>query len=122
MITDPYPKIAQFMSAGAGLGTVGKKAKIHKKNRNRTAVMLIGSPHLPKLNFDGSSGSPRIRFNATHEIEIMYVVNMAETPRARTCWKATADPKVIKDSKSTKMIVTYDDLSGTPNLGETCAD
>lgn len=119
MMTDPYPNIAQFISAGAGLGTVGKKAKIHRKNRNSTAIMLMGKPHLPKLNLDGSSGSPRILFNAIHDIEIIYVVNIAETPRARTCWKATAEPRVINDSRSTNMIVTYDELSGTPNLGDT---
>jgi hypothetical protein len=85
MMTDPYPKAAQFMSAGVGFGNVGKKAKIHKKSRNRTATTLMGKPHLPRLNLDGSSGSPRTLFNATHDIDIMYVVNIADTPRARTC-------------------------------------
>lgn len=82
--------------------------------------MFIGKPHLPRLNFDGNSGSPRILFKATHEIDIMYVVSIAETPRARTCWKATAEPRVINDSKRTKNTVTYEELSGTPNRGETC--
>lgn len=118
MMTNPYPRTAQFMSATAGLGIVGQKVNIQRKNKNTTEMMLHGSPNLPKLNLDGKSGSPRILFRATQEMEIMYVVNIAETPRARTCWKATAEPKVIKDNSSTNMIVTYTELRGTPHLGE----
>jgi hypothetical protein len=93
--------------------------KVQRKNRNTTEIMLQSNPNLPRLNFDGNSGSRRILLSATQEIEIMYVVNIAETPRARTCWKATAEPKVINDNKSTNIIVTYTELSGTPHFGET---
>jgi hypothetical protein len=72
------------MSAGFGLGAGGKKAKMNKKSRNTNEMMLMANPHLPKLNFDGNSGSPRILLRATQKIEIMYVVNMAETPSEST--------------------------------------
>lgn len=70
-MTLPYPSIAQFMSAGAGLGAAGKKAKTHKKRRNNIETMLMGNPNFPRLNFDGNNGSPRILFSATQEIEMM---------------------------------------------------
>lgn len=94
------------MSATLGLGAVGKKVKTHKKNRNNTAMMLIGKPNLPRLNFDGRSGSPRILFNATQPIDIRYDVSIAAAPRDMTCMKATLEPRLISESNSTKSIVT----------------
>jgi outer membrane PBP1 activator LpoA protein len=119
MMSAPYPNTAQFMSGTAGLGRVGKKAKIQRKIRNKTAMMLMGNPNLPRLNFDGSSGSPRILFNITQPIDIRYDVYIAAAPREMTCIKATLEPRLINDSRRTNMIVTYTELSGTPSVGDT---
>ena len=83
------------------------------------AIMLIGSPNLPRLNLEGNSGSPRILFNATQPIDLMYEVNIAAAPREMTCMKATLEPRLINDNSSTKRIVIYTELSGTPRVGET---
>lgn len=119
MISAPYPNTAQFMSAIAGWGADGKKAKIQRKSRNNTAMMFMGNPNLPRLNFDGNSGSPRILFNITQPIDIKYDVYIAAAPREMTCIKATLEPRLINDSKRTNVIVTYTELSGTPSVGDT---
>lgn len=82
--------------------------------------MLIASPNLPRLNLDGNSGSPRILFSATQLIEIKYDVYMAATPREMTCMNATLEPRLIRDSNRTKVMVTYTEWRGTPSLGDTC--
>lgn len=115
----PYPSAAQFMSVTVGCAVDGKKAKIQRNSKNKIAIMLIGSPNRPRLNFDGNNGSPRILFNATQLIEIRYDVYIAATPREITCMNATLDPRLIKDNNRTKIIVTYMELRGTPSVGDT---
>lgn len=82
-------------------------------------MMLMGSPNRPRLNLEGSKGSPRILFNATHPIEIRYDVYIAATPREMTCMKATLEPRLINESSNTNVMVTYTELTGTPDVGET---
>lgn len=55
------------------------------KSRNTTEMMLMVSPHLPKSNLDGSSGSPRILLRVMHEMEMRYDVNIDATPSEMTC-------------------------------------
>jgi hypothetical protein len=104
-MTIPYPKTAQFMSATVGRGPTGKKQNTQAKKRKSTAMMLIGRPSLPRSNLDGKSGSPRIRFNAIHEIEIMYEVSIEATPRETTCMNATVEPRLMNERITTNTSV-----------------
>lgn len=118
MTTIPFAITAQFILAGVGRGAGGKNAKMNKNNRKINEMMLTSKPHLAKLNFEGNNGSPRTLFRATKNIEIAYVVSIAETPRERICVKATVEPRLISDMIKTNVIVTYTALSGNPHLGE----
>ena len=68
-------------------------------------MMLIGNPNRPRSNLDGRSGSPLMRFRATHDIVIRYDVNIEATPREMTCMNATVEPRLIHDKITTKTTV-----------------
>lgn len=68
-------------------------------------MMLIGNPSRPRSNLDGRSGSPLMRFRATHEIVIRYDVSIEATPREMTCMNATVEPRLIHDKITTKTTV-----------------
>jgi hypothetical protein len=48
--------MVQFISADWGSGVVGKKENMKVTMRKISEAMLMGKPHFPKLNFDGSNG------------------------------------------------------------------
>jgi hypothetical protein len=79
MIVAPNMRILQFIPAGVGFGPIGKKEKMKMKTRKTIDAMLIGSPARPSLNFDGSSGSPRIRLSAMQEMETLMWRGMSAT-------------------------------------------
>lgn len=69
MTVEPNISMLQFMPAAFGLGPIGMNEKMKTKLRKIMDAMLIGRPALPKLNLEGSSGSPRIRLSVMHEID-----------------------------------------------------
>lgn len=81
--------------------------------------MFKGSPARPRLNFDGSSVSPRMRLSAMHEIETIYKAIIAAVDNEAMLRRAIDDPKLISKSKQETPKAKYTALIGTSNLGET---
>lgn len=68
----PNRRQLQFILAGVGSGAAGKNKKIKATPRNKRAMPLTRNPNLPRLNREGSMGSPLIRLANTQEMTMMY--------------------------------------------------
>jgi hypothetical protein len=119
MTTTPYIRMFQFMTLGAGLGKVGKKANKKTMHKYATEIPLIQMPALPRLNLQGSSCSPFHRLINMQEMEMMYEDNKAQVPRDAIELKATVLPMLIIERPIEKQKETMTELRGMSQPGWT---
>jgi hypothetical protein len=91
------------------------KARIRKLK----AMPLTKRPHLPRLNFEGRSGSPRIRLSIMQEITTIYDETRPSWPRDVITLNAIEDPIIIRDRSVVNRRVTRTALTGTSIPGRT---
>jgi len=115
----PKSKQLQFILCTVGCGAAGKKRKIKARIRKLRAMQLIKRPHLPKLNREGRSGSPRIRLSNMQEITTIYDETRPSWPRDVITLNAIEDPIIIKDRSVVNKSVTMTALAGTSIPGRT---
>jgi hypothetical protein len=98
---------------------MGKKEKTKIKTRKIMDTMLRGRPARPRLNLDGSKGSPRIRFNVMQEMETMYEAMMAAVEREAMFKSAAEEPRLMRESRQDTPKARQMAFIGTSNLGWT---
>lgn len=109
----------QFMPAGVGFGPIGKNDRTKTNTKNIIETILTGRPARPRLNFDGSSGSPRILFNAMHDMDTMYDAIMAPVESEAMFMRATDDPRLIRERRHDTPNARQIALMGTFHFGGT---
>lgn len=117
--TTPNTRMFQFIAAGAGCGVVGKKVITNASMRNKTENMFKGSPKRPRENLEGSSTSPRRRFNVIQEIETIYEEIRAPVPSDVMMLKATVDPMLINERSTAMAYEIRTELRGISQPGRT---
>jgi hypothetical protein len=119
MHTAPNIRILQFMNAGVGFGSSGKKDQTKVKTRKTSEAMLSGRPNLPRSKRRGSSCSLRHRFNAMQEIEHIYDARIATSESEAMLLKATVEPMLMRASRQDTMQETRTALTGISHPGGT---
>ena len=70
--------------------------------KNNTENMFIGIPNFPRLHRRGRNGSLRTRLIMIQLIEMMYELSNAPVPSEVTMFKATALPRLMRESSMAK--------------------
>lgn len=83
-------------------GLCGKKLSMKIKLRNKTAMMFIGRPSLPKSQRRGRRGSPRRRLIMMQVIDTMYEHRSAPVASDVMMLKAAAEPRLMREINMAK--------------------
>lgn len=89
----------QFIPAGVGFGPIGIKENTNTNVRKIIDTMLTSRPARPSLNFEGRSGSPRMRFRAMHDIDTIYDARIAAVDNDAIFIRATEEPRLISERR-----------------------
>lgn len=80
-------------------------------------AILIGSPARPSLNFEGRSGSPRIRLRVIQEIDTMYDARIAAVDKDAIFIRAAEEPRLINERRQDTTNERHIELMGTSHVG-----
>ena len=112
--------MVQFISAGVGFTSPGKKLKTKTSTRKRRLAPLRSRPKVrPRLNLDGRSGALRQRLSMMQPIDTMYEERMATRESEVMFSSAMVEPMLIKDSRQETMKETMIEFKGTSQPGRT---
>jgi hypothetical protein len=90
----------------------GEKGKTNAKARKHSAMALMATPALPRLNCDDKSGSPTSRFRKMQDIAIMYEPTVPTCPMDMMTLKAIDEPMMMRLSNVVMIRVVMTALSG----------
>lgn len=113
----PNIRMLQFMPAGVGFGPIGIKENTKTNVRKMIDAILIGSPARPSLNFEGRSGSPRMRLRVIQEIDTMYDARIAAVDKDAIFIRAAEEPRLINERRQDTTNERHIELMGTSHVG-----
>lgn len=107
------------MPAAVGLGPIGQNEKKNTNTRNTMEMMFSGRPARPRLNFDGSNGSPRMRLSAMQDILTIYDAMIAQVESEAIFRSAAEEPRLMSESRHDTAKERHMALIGTFHFGGT---